>query len=145
MKKFLIPLVLAALTACNLQQPVSLPGLPTFMPQATNTPIFTPTPEPSPTPPPTPTPIPAVRIHTGDYLDPDGEMEIDLYRDDGIVHVITTGAKYVDKILWQGVKPGDLPIQLPARFVFAVHLKTAKAIGVTIPQSILLRADEVIQ
>lgn len=35
-----------------------------------------------------------------DYLDPDGEMEIDLYRDDGIVHVITTGANYVDKILW---------------------------------------------
>jgi ligand-binding sensor domain-containing protein len=35
-----------------------------------------------------------------DYLDPDGEMEIDLYRDDGIVHVITTGANYVDKALW---------------------------------------------
>lgn len=35
-----------------------------------------------------------------DYLDPDGEMEIDLYRDDGIVHVITTGANYVDKTLW---------------------------------------------
>ncbi|MBI5083634.1 MAG: regulator [Acidobacteria bacterium] len=35
-----------------------------------------------------------------DYLDPDGEMEIDLYRDDGIVHVITTGANYVDKVLW---------------------------------------------
>ena len=35
-----------------------------------------------------------------DYLDPDGEMEIDLYRDDGIVHVITTAAKYVDKTLW---------------------------------------------
>jgi ligand-binding sensor domain-containing protein len=35
-----------------------------------------------------------------DYLDPDGEMEIDLYRDDGIVHVITTGTSYIDKILW---------------------------------------------
>ena len=35
-----------------------------------------------------------------DYLDPDGEMEIDLYRDDGLVHVITTGAAYVDKVLW---------------------------------------------
>jgi len=54
-------------------------------------------------------------------------------------------APYVDKVLWQGVKPGDLPIQLPARFVFAVHLKTAKAIGIAVPQSILLRADEVIQ
>jgi hypothetical protein len=37
-----------------------------------------------------------------DYLDPDGEMEIDLYRDDGIVHVITTGVSYVDKVLWVG-------------------------------------------
>ena len=37
-----------------------------------------------------------------DYVDPDGEMEIDLYRDDGIVHVITTGVSYVDKILWVG-------------------------------------------
>ncbi len=37
-----------------------------------------------------------------DYLDPDGEMEIDLYRDDGVVHVITTGVSYVDKILWVG-------------------------------------------
>ena len=35
-----------------------------------------------------------------DYLDPDGEMEIDLYRDDGIVHVITTGTSYIDRILW---------------------------------------------
>jgi len=35
-----------------------------------------------------------------DYLDPDGEMEIDLYRDDGVVHVITTGVSYVDRILW---------------------------------------------
>jgi ligand-binding sensor domain-containing protein len=37
-----------------------------------------------------------------DYLDPDGEMEIDLYRDDGIVHVITTGTSYIDRILWTG-------------------------------------------
>jgi len=59
--------------------------------------------------------------------------------------VMRQAAPYVDKILWQGVKPGDLPIQLPARFVFAVHLKTAKTIGITVPQSILLRADEVIQ
>jgi len=35
-----------------------------------------------------------------DYLDPDGEMEIDLYRDDGVVHVITTGVSYVEKVLW---------------------------------------------
>jgi len=54
-------------------------------------------------------------------------------------------APYVNKILWQGAKPADLPIQLPARFKFAVNLKTAKAIGVTVPQSILLRADQVIE
>jgi soluble lytic murein transglycosylase len=66
MKKFLLCMALVALTACNLQRPINLPGLPTSIPQATETPIFTPTPEPSPTLPPTPTPIPAVRIETGD-------------------------------------------------------------------------------
>jgi len=59
--------------------------------------------------------------------------------------LIRQAAPYVNKILWNGVKPGDLPIQLPSRFNFAVNLKTAKAIGITIPKSILLRADEVIE
>ena len=53
-------------------------------------------------------------------------------------------APYLDKILWQGMKPGELPIQLPARFVFTVNQKTAKAIGLTVPQSLLMRADQVI-
>jgi putative tryptophan/tyrosine transport system substrate-binding protein len=77
---------------------------------------------------------------TRDYVDTGGLMSYgpnfpDLYR---------RTAEYVDKIL-RGAKPGDLPVEQPTKFDLVINLTTAKALDVTIPESFLLRADEVIE
>jgi len=83
--------------------------------------------------------LPTMYVHRG-YVEAGGLISYGT----NILDLFRRAADYVDRIL-KGARPADLPIEQPTQYKLVVNLKTAKALGLTIPQSILQRADEVIR
>jgi putative tryptophan/tyrosine transport system substrate-binding protein len=85
-------------------------------------------------------PVRLIPHNTRDHVEPDGLMShgpnySDLFR---------RAADFVDKIL-RGAKPADIPVEQPTKFELVINVKVAKALGLTIPEAFLLRADELIE